>query len=631
MKNLILTAICIFTYICSFSQFGGGSGTESDPYRIYNIEHWNQFALEYNDPQSIYGDFSGIHLRLMNDIDTITTRLVGYLGFVSDMHSYKRFNGYLHGGGHTLTLSMSYESSRSFLMYIGETGVIDSIDFRGKIKTQGMVWIVGNNYGHISHCSMDFDCNSYLPEDEYGGMFGDNYGIVEYVTNYTQTRMGLYFFGIGYYNGEGGIVSHCINYADLNPKEETARSAGILDQNYGGIVEFCMNVGNMNNAQYEISGILVDNSDMLNIYYDSVNMHWVYDTIVAVVRNCINLGNLQCVESNYSIKGTLIAQTAGGIIINCLNAGNANGYITGNGYLENDTLPIGLFNNVSDAMGFRYTVKNCLNIGNTLSVFIDYIDNYFEENNLHNNYYDKQMNRGISNDTIGAVEGRLTSQLTGDTPELRAMLGDGWSYAEGRYPIPLGFENDSIALRAATPIFLHAESDDNFEHIDSVASHFTVSTANGASWTTVGHNVEISGENATLRYVGTETLKTRYENLYEKRIILNVVNVPVVAESIDLQDIDVYPNPVGNTLNITSSEPISEIEIVNVMGQVVRRIEVNSDSAVCDVEDLKSGVYVVKIYSRPFDTSTGLLRQAQHAAASEVQGAAISQQRFVKE
>ncbi|MBO4615530.1 MAG: T9SS type A sorting domain-containing protein [Bacteroidales bacterium] len=47
---------------------------------------------------------------------------------------------------------------------------------------------------------------------------------------------------------------------------------------------------------------------------------------------------------------------------------------------------------------------------------------------------------------------------------------------------------------------------------------------------------------------------------------------------------------------MTSSETISEIKIVNVMGQVVKRIEVNSDNAVCNVEDLKAGVYIVRIH-----------------------------------
>ena len=60
-------------------------------------------------------------------------------------------------------------------------------------------------------------------------------------------------------------------------------------------------------------------------------------------------------------------------------------------------------------------------------------------------------------------------------------------------------------------------------------------------------------------------------------------------------EINVFPNPATDLLNITSSETISEIEIVNTLGQVVKRIEVNSENAVCDVEELTSGVYMVRI------------------------------------
>jgi len=77
--------------------------------------------------------------------------------------------------------------------------------------------------------------------------------------------------------------------------------------------------------------------------------------------------------------------------------------------------------------------------------------------------------------------------------------------------------------------------------------------------------------------------------------------------------IALFPNPANDILNITSSETISEIEIVNVMGQVVKRKEVNANNVVCDVEDLTSGVYVVRIH---------ILRPAQ--------GAEILQQKFVK-
>ena len=77
--------------VLTYAQFlGGGTGTESDPYRIYTLEHWNEFANEFNNGESAYGDFSGIHLRLMNDItDTIRTRMGGYEGNSND--SEKKF------------------------------------------------------------------------------------------------------------------------------------------------------------------------------------------------------------------------------------------------------------------------------------------------------------------------------------------------------------------------------------------------------------------------------------------------------------------------------------------------------------------------------------------------------------
>lgn len=86
-------------------------------------------------------------------------------------------------------------------------------------------------------------------------------------------------------------------------------------------------------------------------------------------------------------------------------------------------------------------------------------------------------------------------------------------------------------------------------------------------------------------------------------------------------EISLFPNPATDILNITSSETISEIEIVNALGQVVKRMEVNTDNVVCNVEDLTSGVYVVRIYGRPFGTST--------SSATEAQGAVL--RKFVKE
>ncbi|MBR5983946.1 MAG: T9SS type A sorting domain-containing protein [Bacteroidales bacterium] len=105
---------------------------------------------------------------------------------------------------------------------------------------------------------------------------------------------------------------------------------------------------------------------------------------------------------------------------------------------------------------------------------------------------------------------------------------------------------------------------------------------------------------------------------------LNVITGISEAE----MQISIFPNPANEILNITSSEEISEIEIVNTLGQVVYRVEVNAENAVCDLENLPSGVYVVRI--RTLRPSIGSLRQAQRAAGNEALGTPI-QQKFVKE
>ena len=86
-------------------------------------------------------------------------------------------------------------------------------------------------------------------------------------------------------------------------------------------------------------------------------------------------------------------------------------------------------------------------------------------------------------------------------------------------------------------------------------------------------------------------------------------------------EISIFPNPPNNILNITSSEIISEIEIVNALGQVVYRTEVNADNAVCDVKGLKAGVYVVRISTLRPSTGSG----------NEAQGAVVEQRKFIKE
>lgn len=82
----------------------------------------------------------------------------------------------------------------------------------------------------------------------------------------------------------------------------------------------------------------------------------------------------------------------------------------------------------------------------------------------------------------------------------------------------------------------------------------------------------------------------------------------------EIADLQIYPNPVDNILNITSSETIYSVEIVNVIGQVVWQMDADGESAVCDVANLPSGVYVIKARSMSLS-----------------KGATVMQRKFIKE
>ncbi|MNK25709.1 Fibronectin type III domain protein [compost metagenome] len=58
-----------------------------------------------------------------------------------------------------------------------------------------------------------------------------------------------------------------------------------------------------------------------------------------------------------------------------------------------------------------------------------------------------------------------------------------------------------------------------------------------------------------------------------------------------------YPNPVTDMLNIESNNTIDTIEVYNIVGQLMKKQSVNSDSATIFVSDLSEGIYMVKAFS----------------------------------
>lgn len=56
-----------------------------------------------------------------------------------------------------------------------------------------------------------------------------------------------------------------------------------------------------------------------------------------------------------------------------------------------------------------------------------------------------------------------------------------------------------------------------------------------------------------------------------------------------------YPNPVLTILNIDNTSDVSQIDVFDATGRIVRTVEVTTEKVVIDVADLQTGVYIVNV------------------------------------
>ena len=64
-----------------------------------------------------------------------------------------------------------------------------------------------------------------------------------------------------------------------------------------------------------------------------------------------------------------------------------------------------------------------------------------------------------------------------------------------------------------------------------------------------------------------------------------------------IEGLVIYPNPTANILNLDAATPISNVEIVNVLGQVLIFESSNSTISNIDISTLSIGTYFIKVTS----------------------------------
>ncbi len=118
-KLYIVLLLCIFFSVNAMAQYGGGNGTEGDPYIISTAAHLSALASNVNGGN----DYSGKYFLVTEDItSTAVTTVIGkYDSF---------FRGNFNGNGKTIKLNISvgqYEWGALFGYISGGANIHDVV------------------------------------------------------------------------------------------------------------------------------------------------------------------------------------------------------------------------------------------------------------------------------------------------------------------------------------------------------------------------------------------------------------------------------------------------------------------------------------------------------------------------
>lgn len=273
-------------------------------------------------------------------------------------------------------------------------------------------------------------------------------------------------------------------------------------------------------------------------------------------KNAIVDGNVNLVAGNLNVYGTVALSNAAKITLNANNlnlkgsastiTGNATSYIVTNGTGKVSVENLGIARgNVTIPIGTA-TTYNPVSIVNTGTI----------------DTFSTRVELGTAATYTGETQGTaLTEKVVNAT----------WYINEGT----LGGSNTDIQLQ-----WNGGQELANFDRPTAKMGHF-----NGATWDFLSGTV--SGTNPyTIAATGITSFSP-----------FSVLNQSALSvKNYDTLSGVIYPNPVAEVLNISFTENISKIEIINMLGQVLQSKTINSKEHKADVSGLPKGIYLLKAF-----------------------------------
>lgn len=104
-----------------------------------------------------------------------------------------------------------------------------------------------------------------------------------------------------------------------------------------------------------------------------------------------------------------------------------------------------------------------------------------------------------------------------------------------------------------------------------------------------------------MRIVATDTAQSPadpcYSDFYGETADFKINVVALKKDTFDDANFVYYPNPVTDVLNITYTNEISKVQVMNLLGQEVMVKSINATQSQIDMSNLASGTYLVKVTS----------------------------------
>ena len=290
----LLLMLALFAPVAAWAQstFGGGSGTETDPYLIATTDHMDALASQVNGGNS----FSGTYFLMTADLDYSEK---SYTPIGNGYNLYNRFCGHFDGGGHTISNVTLSGSGYYYGIFgvVGNGGVVENLTLdQSSIGDYGyyLAGIAGFvYYGTIKNCinKASLILDDYTHEGYYyGGIAGDaeNSSIID-CQNHGDVQ-GSFSGGIvGRSNNT--IITGCQNFGRVDPPPGYfGYIGGIVGTAYNSTVSHCVNAASAYIAgQYYVGGI-------------------VGEAESSSVSNCLNLGIMSYV---YECQGGIVGKNQG--------------------------------------------------------------------------------------------------------------------------------------------------------------------------------------------------------------------------------------------------------------------------------------------------------------------------------